>query len=45
MIDAREIVAIISMFNISLYDALHHPTQAYSSKAKCWICTLKSRRV
>ena len=42
MIDAREIVAIISMFNISLYDALHHPTQAYSSKAKMLDMYLKN---
>lgn len=34
MIDAREIVAIINMFNIAEYDATHHPIQAYSSKAK-----------
>jgi len=34
MIDAREIVAIINMFNIEEYDAAHHPIQAYSSKAK-----------
>lgn len=34
MIDAREVVAIINMFNIEKYDALTHPMQAYSSKAK-----------
>lgn len=33
MIDAREIVAIIMMFNPNLYDESHQPTQAYSSKA------------
>ena len=30
------------MFNISLYDALHHPTQAYSSKAKMLDMYLKN---
>lgn len=34
MIDAREVVAILGMFDISKYDAKNHPTQAYSSKAK-----------
>lgn len=34
MIDAREIVAIINMFNIDRFDFKTHPTQAYSSKAK-----------
>lgn len=34
MIDAREIVAIINMFNIQKFDAQNHPTKAYSSKAK-----------
>lgn len=34
MIDAREVVAIINMFNIEKYDAQTHPMQAYSSKAK-----------
>lgn len=34
MIDAREIVAIINLFNIKEYNAHHHPTQAYSAKAK-----------
>lgn len=34
MIDAREIVAIINMFNIDRFDSKTHPTQAYSSKAK-----------
>lgn len=34
MIDARDIVAIISMFDIKSYDASNHPTAAYSSKAK-----------
>jgi len=34
MIDAREIVAIINMFNMSEYNAKKHPIQAYSSKAK-----------
>lgn len=33
MIDAREIVAIINMFDIAKYDNKTHPTQAYSSKA------------
>ena len=41
-IDAREIVAIINMFNITAYDALHHPTQAYSSKAKMLDMYLKN---
>lgn len=34
MIDAREIVAIISMFNMKHYGGQSHPIQAYSSKAK-----------
>ena len=34
MIDAREIVSILSMFNIDRYKSDNHPTQAYSSKAK-----------
>lgn len=34
MIDAREIVAIINMFNIDKYSETTHPIQAYSSKAK-----------
>lgn len=34
MIDAREIVAIVNMFNIVAFDATNHPIQAYSSKAK-----------
>lgn len=34
MIDAREVVAIINMFNIEKYDSMTHPIQAYSSKAK-----------
>ena len=34
MIDARDIVAIINMFNIEKFDKNHHPLQAYSSKAK-----------
>lgn len=42
MIDAREIVAIINMFNINAYDAFHHPTQAYSSKAKMLEMYLKN---
>lgn len=33
MIDAREIVAIISMFDIERYTKDKHPLQAYSSKA------------
>lgn len=33
MIDAREVVALISMFNPLQYDENHQPTQAYSSKA------------
>lgn len=33
MIDAREIVAIVAMFNIAKYDNNTHPIQAYSSKA------------
>lgn len=42
MIDAREIVAIINMFNITAYDDDHHPTQAYSSKAKMLEMYLKN---
>lgn len=34
MIDAREIVAIVNMFNIAVFDSANHPIQAYSSKAK-----------
>ena len=34
MIDAREVVAIINMFNIYKFDAMNHPIKAYSSKAK-----------
>lgn len=34
MVDAREIVAIVSMFNVSHYDHISHPIKAYSSKAK-----------
>ena len=34
MIDAREIVAIVNMFNTNQYDKTHHPIQAYSSKKK-----------
>lgn len=34
MIDAREIVSIINMFNIDKFDATTHPIKAYSSKAK-----------
>lgn len=34
MIDAREVVAIASMFNIEVYTKEKHPTQAYASKAK-----------
>ncbi|MEF2824976.1 MAG: AIPR family protein [Peptococcaceae bacterium] len=34
MIDAREIVAIINMFNVEKFDSVTHPIKAYSSKAK-----------
>ncbi len=34
MIDAREIVAILSMFNVEKFDAVNHPVKAYSAKAK-----------
>lgn len=34
MIDAREIVSIINMFNIDKFSATSHPINAYSSKAK-----------
>lgn len=34
MIDAREVVSIISMFDIDRYNANSQPTQAYSSKGK-----------
>lgn len=34
MIDAREVVAIISMFDIAKYSNNSHPIQAYSSKAQ-----------
>lgn len=34
MIDARDIVAIINMFNVKEFDKTNHPTQAYSSKKK-----------
>lgn len=32
MIDARDIVSIICMFNIEKYSSTNHPTKAYSSK-------------
>lgn len=34
MIDAREIVAIVEMFNITKYGSTLHPVQAYSSKGQ-----------
>ena len=34
MIDAREIVSIINMFNIDKFNSMTHPIRAYSSKAK-----------
>lgn len=34
MIDAREVVSIISMFNIDKFDAINHPIKAYSSKSR-----------
>ncbi len=34
MIDAKEIVALVSMFDIERYGSGNHPVQAYSSKAK-----------
>lgn len=34
MIDAREVVAIINMFNVEQFDAVNHPIKAYSSKAQ-----------
>ena len=34
MIDAREVVAIIEMFDVRRYSESSHPLQAYSSKAK-----------
>jgi hypothetical protein len=34
MVDAREVVAIVSMFNVSQYTHTSHPITAYSSKAK-----------
>lgn len=34
MINAREVVSIINMFNIDKFDAMNHPIKAYSSKAK-----------
>ena len=34
MIDARDIVAIITMFDTERYSKINHPTLAYSSKAK-----------
>lgn len=34
MIDAREVVSIINMFNLEHYSDTVHPIQAYSSKAK-----------
>ena len=32
MIDARDIVSIICMFNIDKYNSAEHPTKAYSGK-------------
>lgn len=34
MIDAREVVSIINMFNIEKFDAMNHPIKAYSAKTK-----------
>jgi hypothetical protein len=34
VIDAREVVAILTMFNVDKYTATEHPIIAYSSKAK-----------
>ncbi len=34
MIDAREVVSIINMFNIDKFDAINHPIKAYSSKSR-----------
>lgn len=34
MIDAREVVAIVNMFNIDQFNSMNHPIKAYSSKAK-----------
>ena len=34
MVDARVVVAIVSMFNVSQYTNASHPITAYSSKAK-----------
>lgn len=34
MIDAREVVAIINMFNTDKFSSVNHPIKAYSSKAK-----------
>lgn len=44
MIDAREIVAIISMFNISLYDALHHPIDVLGMKGKSRVINVPDDR-
>lgn len=33
MIDAREVVAIVGMFDSDKFDSMNHPTKAYSSKA------------
>lgn len=33
MIDAREVVSIVNMFNIDKFDSVTHPIKAYSSKA------------
>jgi hypothetical protein len=41
MIDAREIVAIINMFDIDNFNEKFQPTQAYSSKAKMLSMYLK----
>ena len=34
MVDAREVVAIVSMFNVNQYTNTSHPITAYASKAK-----------
>lgn len=42
MIDAREVVSIINMFNIDTFDAVTHSIQAYSAKAKMLDLYLKN---
>lgn len=45
MIDAREVVSIVNMFNIDKFDSVTHPIKAYSSKANMLDMYLKDRNI